>query len=117
MSLLDDARRERSARRLTLAVYGLQLGTFVIPVIPPVIGALINHLKIRDTRGLVYESHFRWQIRTFWWSLLWSLVGGILVQMGPIGALMLIAVFLWYLYRIVRGFIAWSEERPMYADG
>lgn len=114
MNIVEESRRERGARTLTVVVYGLQLGTFVIPLVPAVIGAIINHVKLRDFRGLVYESHFRWQLRTFWWTLFWSVVGGVLIQMGPIGALILIAVFLWYLYRIVRGFIAWAEERPMY---
>lgn len=113
MNLLEEARRERSARQLVLAVYGLQLGAFILPVVAPVLGVIINHLKLADVHGLVYESHFRWQIRTFWWTLVWSLLGGVLVQMGPIGALVLAGVFLWYLYRIVRGFIAWSEERPV----
>lgn len=113
MGVLDESQRQRSARTLTVVVYGLQLGVFVLPLIPALIGVLINHIKLRDVRGLVYESHFRWQIRTFWWALLWSLVGSVLIQMGPLGGLILIAVFIWYLYRIVRGFIAWSEERPI----
>ena len=113
MSVLDAARRERSARTLTVVVYGLQLGVFVIPLLPAIIGAVISHCKLREAKGLVYESHFRWQIRTFWWTLFWLLVGLTLVQMGPIGALVLIGLFLWYLYRIVRGFVAWAEERTV----
>ncbi len=115
MSVIEESRRERSARLLTVVVYGLQLGTFIIPVIPPLIGVIINHVKLRDCRGMIYESHFRWQIRTFWWTVLWTLIGSALIQMGPLGGLILIGLFIWYLYRIVRGFIAWTEERPMYA--
>ncbi len=113
MSVLEESRRERSARTLTVVVYGLQLGILIIPLLPAIVGAVINHVKLRDCRGLVYESHFRWQIRTFWWGVFWFMVGLTLLQMGPIGALVLIGLFLWYLYRIVRGFIAWSEERPV----
>jgi len=114
MSVLEESRRERTARLLTVTVYVLQLGMFVLPF-TPLIGAIINHVKIRECRGLVYESHFRWQIRTFWWSFLWTVIGLVFVQMGPIGVLILAGVFIWYLYRVVRGFIGWAEERPMYA--
>jgi uncharacterized membrane protein len=62
----------------------------------------------------MYESHFRWQIRTFWFSLLWWVVGGILLIAAGLGVLVWIGWFIWYIYRIVKGWIRLTEGKPMY---
>jgi uncharacterized membrane protein len=64
--------------------------------------------------GTLYESHFRWQIRTFWFGLLWSVVGAITVWL-IIGFVVLGAVSIWYIYRIAKGWLRLSEAKPMYA--
>ena len=38
---------------------------------PSIIAVILNYVKRGDVRGTWLESHFRWQIRTFWWGLLW----------------------------------------------
>src|SRR5512145_1265252 len=53
------------------------VGAFVFGV-PSIIAVVINYLKKREARGTFLESHFRWQIRTFWFALLWCVVGGML---------------------------------------
>jgi uncharacterized membrane protein len=53
------------------------VGAFVFGV-PSIIAVVINYLKRREARGTFLESHFRWQIRTFWFALLWCMVGGVL---------------------------------------
>ena len=61
---------------------------------------------------VLYESHFTWQIRTFWWVLLWCVVGGSTFWFG-IGFLVLAAAGIWYLYRLVKGFLNWSDKKTM----
>ena len=87
---------------------------------PSVIAVILNYVKRRETRGTWLESHFRWQIRTFWFGLLWvtlcvlfvilTLGFGLLVAWLPLGA-----VGLWCIYRVVRGWLALTERRPAYA--
>jgi uncharacterized membrane protein len=86
---------------------------------PSIIAVILNYVKRSEVRGTWLESHFRWQIRTFWFGLLWiSLCLAFIVVTFGIG--MLIAwlpmgvVGLWFVYRIVRGWVALSDERPMY---
>src|SRR5678816_2844178 len=51
------------------------IGAFVFGV-PSIIAVVINYLKRGEASGTFLESHFRWQIRTFWFGLLWCLLGG-----------------------------------------
>ena len=87
---------------------------------PSIIAVILNYVKRSDARGTWLESHFRWQIRTFWFGLLWVAlcITFIIVTLG-IGLLVawfpLAVVGLWFIYRIVRGWLALSARRPMYA--
>jgi uncharacterized membrane protein len=87
---------------------------------PSLIAVILNYVKRGDARGTWLDSHFRWQIRTFWFGLLWvSLcVIFIIVTLG-LGALVawipMVGVGLWFIYRIVRGWLALAGRRPMYA--
>ena len=86
---------------------------------PSIIAVILNYVKRGEARGSWFESHFRWQIRTFWFGLLWiglcilfiiATFGiGIIVAWLPIGI-----VSLWFIYRIARGWIALRDGRPMY---
>ena len=76
-------------------------------------------MKRGEVRGTWLESHFRWQIRTFWFGLLWvSLCVLFVVVTLGIGILIawlpLAIVGLWFIYRIVRGWMALNDGRPMY---
>ena len=86
---------------------------------PSIIAVILNYVKRSEARGTWLESHFRWQIRTFWFGLLW--IGlCVLFVIGTLGIGILIAwlpiaiVGLWFIYRIVRGWMALSDGRPMY---
>jgi len=87
---------------------------------PSIIAVILNYVKRSEARGTWLESHFRWQIRTFWFGLLW-IVLCVLFIVGTLGIGILIAwlpmglVGLWFIYRIVRGWLALSSGRPMYA--
>ena len=67
-------------------------------------------------RGTFLDSHFSWQIRTFWWSLLWVVIASVLIAtfIGMvIGVPLMIGVGLWILYRIIRGWLALLSRSAM----
>ena len=88
---------------------------------PSLIAVVLNYVKRSEARGTWLESHFRWQIRTFWFGLLWVTLCflfivmtfgiGILIAWLPLGV-----VGLWFIYRIARGWLALIDRRPMYAS-
>lgn len=110
--LLPPTAEESSLRTLTHVVYALQALAF-LTVVTPIVGVVINYVKWEDAAGTFYESHFRWQIRTFWWGLFWQVVGGITVFLG-VGFFVLFAAGVWYIYRIVKGWLRLSENKTMY---
>lgn len=85
---------------------------------PSIIAVILNYIKRSEARGTWLESHFRWQIRTFWFGLRWiSLCGAFIIATFGIGRLFvwlpITLVGLWFVYRIVRGWITLSDRRPM----
>jgi uncharacterized membrane protein len=94
------------------------IGSFVGSV-PSLVAVILNYLKRGDVHGTRKASHYRWQIRTFWFALLWALIGWGLV-FTLIGALVgvpiLIVLTLWLIYRIGRGWLRLGARRPMYAN-
>jgi uncharacterized membrane protein len=87
---------------------------------PSIVAVILNYVKRSEARGTVLESHFRWQIRTFWFGLLWGLlcVLFIVVTFGIgiiVAWLPLAVVGLWFIYRVGRGWLALNDRRPMYA--
>ena len=90
-------------------------GGFVFGL-PSLIAVFINYLKRSDVNGTWLESHFRWQIRTFWFTFLWLIVYGLLIItiIGiPIAWIMIALLGLWVGYRVVRGWVALSGVRPL----
>jgi uncharacterized membrane protein len=95
------------------------IGAFLIGW-PSIVAVVMNYVKRSEARGTWVESHFRWQIRTFWFGVLWcalcalfvifTLGIGFLVVWIPLGILTL-----WFIYRIARGWMALRDRRPMYA--
>lgn len=87
---------------------------------PSIIAVILNYLKRSEARGTWLESHFRWQIRTFWFGLLWvSLCVGFIIATFGIGILVawlpIVLVGFWFVYRVVRGWVALGSNRRMYA--
>ena len=102
---------EKQLRTLATIVYALQALGFFLGV-TWIVGVVINYVKLDDVRGTWLESHFRWQIRTFWWGLLWGIVGTVLLLV-LVGWLVLLAAGIWVIYRIVKGWLALSEGQPV----
>lgn len=97
--------------KLTHIVYLLQALAYVT-AITYVIAVIVNYVKLDDVRGTWLESHFRWQIRTFWYGLLGFIVGAI-TYFIVIGWVILLATFFWVVYRIVKGWLYLYEKRPI----
>jgi uncharacterized membrane protein len=124
---------EQSLRTWTQAIYALHASSLVIGILgaatvvgtfligwPSIIAVILNYVKRGDVRGTWLESHFRWQIRTFWFGLLWAALCGLFV-VGTLGLGILIVwlplglLSIWFIYRIVKGWIRLSNNQPMYA--
>jgi len=96
------------------------IGSFVASV-PSIVAVVLNYLKRGAVRGTWLESHFRWQIRTFWFALLWILTA-LLLAFTIIGIPLALALAggasLWVVYRVVRGWwnLAHRGMMPMPAD-
>lgn len=105
------AEKLASLRQLTMVTYVLYaLSSFT--GFTAFVAILINYIKREDTAGTIYASHFTWQIRTFWWSLVWAVLGFLTLIVG-VGAIVLVVDGLWVLYRIVKGFLNWNDGKPM----
>jgi len=95
------------------------IGAFVFGW-PSIIAVIINYVKRNEVRGTYLDSHFSWQIRTFWWALLIACIIGVLgltLAIVLIGfAIWIIGFFvlgIWAIYRIARGWLALMDRRPM----
>jgi uncharacterized membrane protein len=103
-------------KNVTQIIYGLYAAVF-ISAVTNIIGVIVNYVKRDEVAGTWLESHFTWQIRTFWYSLLWVVVGWILVLslIGMIlGFLVWAAAGVWYIYRVAKGWLRLNEGKPMY---
>ncbi|MEJ2461650.1 MAG: hypothetical protein P8098_08485 [Candidatus Thiodiazotropha sp.] len=105
-------RRLRSLKQITTLVYILQAASFLIGV-TFLVALIINYVKRPDVEGTFLASHFTWQIRTFWYGLLWGLVG-IISHFLLIGYLILAANTVWILYRIIKGWLRLQDDAPLY---
>jgi uncharacterized membrane protein len=96
------------------------VGSFVFGL-PSIIAVIMNYVRQSDARGTFLESHFSWQIRTFWYALLWIVVAGIvsapLVLLLGLGILTFYvaaaAIGLWVIYRVARGWLALRDARTV----
>jgi uncharacterized membrane protein len=110
----DDAdelsRRTDPARNLAVVVYILQGLSFFLGGITGLAGVIINYIKLDDVRDTWVEPHFRWQIRTFWIGLLWTVIG-VVTSFIIIGWFILIGIAIWVIYRIVKGALALNDGK------
>ena len=115
--------------RLTHLIYGLHAFSALMGVIstaaivtgfltgwPSILAVILNYAKRSEARGTYLESHFSWQIRTFWGALAWLVVALFLfvTVIGiPLAFLIIVATGLWVLYRIIRGWLALNDGREV----
>jgi uncharacterized membrane protein len=132
-TLITPTGTDASLLRVTHIVYalhalGLAIGAFGAATVlgsflfgwPSIIAVILNYVYRGQAQGTWLESHFRWQIRTFWFALGWAVLVGlvslpltvILVGIGT-WILGLALLGLWAVYRVVRGWMALNNGRPM----
>ena len=118
--------------RLTHVIYGLHAFSLLTGIVgvatvvgafltgwPSIIAVILNYVKRSEVRGTWLQSHFRWQIRTFWFGLLWVVLCAAFV-VATLGIGLLIAwiplalVGIWFVYRILRGWLRLIDRQPMY---
>ena len=99
-------------KTVTTVVYALQALSFLWGI-TAIVGVIINYVKREDARGTVYESHFDWQIRTFWWGLAWFVVGVVLAIL-VVGVLVLFVAWIWMIYRVVKGWLKLIDGKPVF---
>lgn len=105
--------REQSGRDLATLVYLIQ-AISLFTAVPFFIGVLINYFKRGDVRGTLAESHFRWQIRTFWFWLLWTVIGSLTWWLLGLGFVILGIAWVWAVYRVIRGWLRLADNRAAY---
>ena len=98
-------------KNIATAVYVLQAISFFLGI-TFIIGVIINYVKREDVRGTWLESHFNWQIKTFWIGILVAVLGGITIILG-IGYLILLGNSVWIIYRIVKGWLCLAEGKAI----
>jgi uncharacterized membrane protein len=99
-------------KTVTMVVYALQALSFIWGL-PAIVGVIINYVKREDARGTVYESHFDWQIRTFWWGLLWAVLG-VLLAVVLVGFVVMFVAWIWMIYRVIKGWLKLIEGKPVF---
>lgn len=111
--IVNDAEQASESERTTLTI------AYVLHVIGPftafllnLAGVILNHVKAAETRNEYIRSHHVWMLRTFWWTLLWSVLSWPLCFV-LVGFVTLAAVGIWWIYRVVRGLINYSNHVPM----
>ncbi len=125
---------QNSLKTLTLVLYILYIVAIFSAGILALVALIINYVKRNDVQGSIYASHFTWQIRTFWWYLIWNIiafvpflflfftgnnenafagvaVGGMIFCVAVVGL-----SWVWIVYRAIRGIIALNENKAMYTD-
>ena len=102
---------EKQLKTVATVVYALQAAGFFLGI-TWIAAVIIDYVKKEDAAGTWLESHYRWQIRTFWFGLLWGVLGGILALV-LVGFIVLAADAVWIIYRIVKGWLRLSENRAV----
>ena len=91
------------------------IGSF-IGSLPSIVAVVMNYARRSATHGTFIESHFRWQLRTFWFAVLWAFAAvlAFVTIIGiPAALIGLIVLTVWIIYRLVRGWLALRDKKPM----
>ena len=120
-----------NSKSLTLILYILYIVAIFSGGIFAIVALVINYVKLDSVRGTVFESHFRWQIRTFWWYLIWTILAfvpyfflfftmnnanafaGVAVSATIFCVAVLFISWVWIVYRAIRGIIALNDNQPV----
>jgi uncharacterized membrane protein len=102
------------------AITGLMSAALVVTAFltgwPSIIAVIMNYVKRSEAAGSYLDSHFRWQLRTFWFALLWVVIGWLMIVTligAIIGVPLLLGIGVWVLYRLARGWVNLANRKPM----
>lgn len=119
-------------KSLTFVLYLLYIFAIFTAGILAIIALIINYIKRSDVQGSIYESHFTWQIRTFWWYLFWNILAfipfmflfftgdnpdlfaGTALATTSFCFIVMGVAWIWIVYRAIFGLFRWRENKPMY---
>ncbi|MEI9931527.1 MAG: hypothetical protein WDM89_13570 [Rhizomicrobium sp.] len=104
---------EADHRLLAIIGYGLFLVGLPFLHMPTVAGVILAYIKRDDVRGTIWESHFDNMISTFWIALVVG-IAAIPLCFILIGIPIEIGIFIWFLYRTIKGLIRAIEYKPYY---
>jgi uncharacterized membrane protein len=113
MNASAEPKADDANKTLTTVIYALYASSLLLGI-TCLVAIVMNYVKKDDVAGTYLESHFRWQIRTFWFALLWSVIGVLTLFLG-VGAFVLLGNLVWFIYRIVKGWLYLNDGKPMYA--
>ena len=102
---------EKNLKTVATVVYALQVAGFFTGI-AWIVAIVVGYVKKDDAKDTWLESHFSWQIRTFWWGLLWGVIGGI-TTLILVGFAILFAAAVWIVYRIAKGWLSLAENKPV----
>ena len=108
----SDAEQATESERTTLLVAYILHASAILVGLTSVAGVIINHIKVNETSNQFVRSHHRWLIRTFWFGMAGALVSFVLSYI-LIGFLGFLIVGIWWIYRVVRGVLAFSDRKPL----
>lgn len=110
----DPGQEVRKLTTLTHIMYALHVASFISAGFFSVIAIVLNYVRRDDLPDAFFRSHFRWQARTFWFTLLWlALTSWMWLLLVVPGYVAWTVIGVWYLYRFIRGWWAFSERRSM----
>ena len=119
-------------RSLTFILYILYIVAIFSAGILAIIALVINYVKRGSVRGSIFESHFTWQIRTFWWYLIWNVIAfvpfiflfftgenatafeGVAFGASTFCVAVIGLSWVWIVYRAIKGIIRLNDNQPMY---
>ena len=129
---MNDSMTHDPNRTLTLVLYVLYIIAIFSAGLLAIIALIINYVKRDAVQGSIFASHFTWQIRTFWWYLIWNMIAfipffflfftgdnvnafaGVAVTATIFAGAVIFAAWVWIVYRAIRGLIALNDNQPMY---
>lgn len=118
---------KNNLKNLTLILYTIYIVSIFIGGFLSIVALIVNYLKIKDVQGTIYQSHFRWQIRTFWWYFALMLLGILpfllilnldnFIELMPItltfGVPVILIATIWNIYRLVKGMLKVIDQQEI----
>lgn len=110
-TMISEDEKMESLKNVTMVAYALYAFSYFAGI-TAIVAIVINYIKKDEVAGTWLESHFRWQIRTFWFGLLWAVIG-ILTMFILVGFLILFVNCIWIVYRVIKGWLYFNDNKPM----